>query len=128
MKRLLSVSYAFMMTSREAASANPLQQCLVCSKRKLHKVRRFAPRPSFLYSARPHPTLEASPLVCDIQKVDVQFQTKPNILPLGIPSIRISSPLIELCNGPQGELEDGRTTVVSQYGGTASRRAAWYDC
>ena len=55
---------------------------------------------------------------------DLRFHTKPKKLPDGMPSIRISSPLIELCNGPQGEFEEGKTTVVSQYGGTASRSAA----
>lgn len=44
-----------------------------------------------------------------------------------MPSMRISSPDIELDNGPNGDEEEGSTTVVSQYGGTASRKAAWYD-
>jgi hypothetical protein len=43
-----------------------------------------------------------------------RFQKKPKKLPVGIPSINISSPLIELDNGPNGEFEDGNTTVVSQ--------------
>lgn len=59
---------------------------------------------------------------------DVQFQKNPKKLPEGIPSISTSSPLIEEDKGPKGELEEGRTTVVSQYVGTASRRAIWYDC
>jgi hypothetical protein len=62
------------------------------------------------------------------QQGDLQFQKKPKKLPVGIPSIKISSPLMELDKGPNGDDEDGSTTVVSQYGGTASRSAAWYDC
>jgi hypothetical protein len=55
------------------------------------------------------------------------FQKKPKKLPDGIPSIKISSPLSDEVRGPKGELLEGRTTVVSQYVGTASRKAAWYD-
>ena len=56
-------------------------------------------------------------------KEDVRFQKKPKKLPDGMPSIKISSPLIELDRGPNGEPEDGSTTVVSQYAGTTSRSA-----
>jgi len=42
------------------------------------------------------------------------FQRKPKKFPEGIPSMRISSPLREEVRGPNGELLDGSTTVVSQ--------------
>jgi hypothetical protein len=46
--------------------------------------------------------------------LNVLFHMKENKLPTGMPSMRISSPDMELDNGPKGDDEDGSTTVVSQ--------------